>query len=237
VHRFRNIIKFLLALESELEVFEGYSIGQSWVEALGSTLMMEMPDGGVHPFQQWLLSCNINTTLSDSLLQRIWKIYRERFLANTGLIWIMSCAVDSSQTDPELLAEVDEDDQLAFLLHLFLIHVLESHSLILTQQGYVGLAPPDVAVGDVVVVFGGEGTPFVVRDMSNDFVFGRVVQGESRVELARDKIKRCLSQVLGPCYVQGIMKRELTKNEEYSKQFEWEKDQFGMSPKPTLCLV
>jgi len=101
----------------------------------------------------------------------------------------------------------------------------------------MGLAPPDTAVGDVVVAFGGDGPPFVVRDMLSDFVFGGVVWGESRVKLVRDKIKRCLSQVLGPCYVQGIMKGELTKDERYSKQFEWEKDQYGMSPKPTLCLV
>jgi hypothetical protein len=33
------------------------------------------------------------------------------------------------------------------------------------------------------------------------------------------------------------MKGELSKDEQYSKQLEWEKDQYGMSPKPTLCLV
>ena len=234
LHRLRNIIKFLLALESTFEV---HSIGQSWVEALGSTLLMEMPVRGDHPFQRWLRTRKINTTLSDSKLQRIWKVYRDRFLANTGDIWVMNCSAYSSQTHPKLLVEGDDDNQLAYVLHLFLIDVLETHSLILTQQGYVGLAPPDIAVGDVVVAFGGEGTPFVVHDMSSDFVFGRVIRGESRVELVRDKIERCLSQVLGPCYVQGIMKGELTKDEEYSKQFEWEKDQYGMSPKPTLCLV
>jgi hypothetical protein len=150
----------------------------------------------------------------------------------------MNGSAYSSQTRPELLVEVDDDnDQLAYVLHLFLINILETHSLILTQQGYLGLAPPDISVGDVVVVFGGEGTPFVVRDILSKFVFGRVSFGESGVKLVRDNIERCLSQVLGPCYVQGIMKGELTKDEEYSKQFEWEKDQYGMSPKPTLCLV
>ncbi|KAH6690804.1 hypothetical protein BKA61DRAFT_625621, partial [Leptodontidium sp. MPI-SDFR-AT-0119] len=100
----------------------------------------------------------------------------------------------------------------------------------------MGLAPPDTAVGDVVVAFGGDGPPFVVRDMLRDFVFGEVVWGESRVEIVRDKIKRRLSQILGPCYVRGIMKGELAKDERYIKQVEWEKDQYGMSPKPILCL-
>ena len=77
----------------------------------------------------------------------------------------------------------------------------------------------------------------MVRDVLSKFVFGRVSFGESGVKLVRDKIERCLSQVLGPCYVQGIMKGKLSQDEEYSKQFEWEKDQYGMSPKPTLCLV
>jgi len=237
LHRLRNIIKFLLALGS---TFGLHSIGQSWDEALGSTLMMEMPVRGNHPFQRWLRTCKINTTLSNSELQRIWRVYRNRFLSNKGDIWVMNGSAYSSQTQPELLPESDDYDhfdQLAYVLHLFLINILETHSLILTQQGYLGLAPPDISVGDVVVVFGGEGTPFVVRDILSKFVFGRVSLGESGVKLVRDNIERCLSQVLGPCYVQGIMKGELTKDEEYSKQFEWEKDQYGMSPKPTLCLV
>jgi hypothetical protein len=213
LHRLRNTFKLLLALGSTFEV---HSIGQSWVEALGSTLMMEMPVRGDHPFQLWLRTCEINTTLSDSKLQRIWKVYRDRFLANTGDIWVMNCAAYSSQTHPKLLVEGDDVEQMAYVLHLFLIDLLETHSL---------------------VVFGGEGTPLVVRDILSKFVFGRVGFGKSGVELVRDNIERCLSEVLGPCYVQGIMKGELTKDEGYSKQFEWEKDQYGMSPKPTLCLV
>jgi hypothetical protein len=241
LHRLRNIIKFLLALGS---TFGLHSIGRSWVEALGSTLMMEMPVQGNHPFQRWLRTCEINTTLSDSELQRIWMIYRNRFLSNTGDIWAMNGSAYSSQTQPKQAklsvqgrVQGDDNDQLAYVLHLFLINLLETHSLILMQQGYLGLAPPDIAIGDVVVVFGGEGTPFVVRDILSTFVFGRVSLGELGVKLVRDNIERCLSQVLGPCYVQGIMKGELSKDEEYSKQLEWEKDQYGMSPKPTLCLV
>lgn len=65
LHRLRNIIKFLLALESTFEV---HSVGQSWVEALASTLILEMPVRGDHPFQQWLRTRKINTTLSDSKL-------------------------------------------------------------------------------------------------------------------------------------------------------------------------
>jgi hypothetical protein len=198
LHRLRNIIKFLLALGSTFEV---HSIGQSWVEALGSTLMMEMPVRGVHPFQRWLRTCKINTTLSDSELQRIWMVYRNRFLSNTGDIWAMDGSSYSSQTQPKLLVQGrvqgDDDDQLAYVLHLFLINLLETHSLILTQEGYLGLAPPDISVGDVVVVFGGECTPFVVRDMSSKFVFGRVSSGESGVKLVRDNIERCLSQFWG----------------------------------------
>ena len=69
----------------------------------------------------------------------------------------------------------------------------------------MGLAPPDTAVGDVVVAFGGPGVPFVVRDVSA-LAFGGLVADGAGARLVSDEIGRNLSQFLGPCYLQGIMK-------------------------------
>jgi hypothetical protein len=43
--------------------------------------------------------------------------------------------------------------------------------------------------------------------------------------------------LLGPCYLQGIMRNELYEEEMYKEDFEWERDAMGVLPKPTLCLI
>jgi hypothetical protein len=122
------------------------------------------------------------------------------------------------------------------MLHKYLGDVLKAHRLIITVRGYMGLAPPDTAVGDVVAAFGGPGVPFVVRDTSLG-MGGKLVADGPRGRAVPDENARIVSQTLGPCYLQGIMNAEPWEEELYKTDFEWETDVLGMIPKPTLCLI
>src|ERR1700733_15020793 len=82
-------------------------------------------------------------------------------------------------------AELTHDGQLAWMLHKYLGDVLQAHRLIITERGYMGLAPPDTAVGDVVVAFGGPGVPFVVRDVPA-LVFGKLAADGANATLLPD---------------------------------------------------
>jgi hypothetical protein len=210
----RTTINFLLSLESE---YEPYPSGQAWIEALGSTLMTDKPYEHDHPFQSYLDTFQLDTSLSDNELRRIWKLYLDLLLADTCDIWTKVCSIALSRKVPNFdpFAELTHDGRLAWMLHKYLGNVLQAHRLIITGRGYIGLAPPDTAVGDVVVAFGGPGVPFVVRGVSA-LAFGGLVADEANGRLVPDVIGRNMSQLLGPCYLQGIMRAELWEQERYS---------------------
>jgi len=228
----RATMNFFLSLQSE---YEPYPSGQTWVEALGCALMTEMPYERAHPFQRYLDAYKLNTKLSDDELHRIWKLYLDLLLADAGDVWTKFCSVFLSKRKFDPYAELDHDGQLAWMLHRYLGDVLQVHRLIITSRGYMGLAPPDTDVGDIVVAFGGPGVPFVVRDTSLE-IFGKLVADDTHGHAVPDDTGRILSQLLGPCYLQGIMRQELLEEERH-KDFEWEKDSQGTIPKPTLCLI
>ena len=146
--KLRRTINFFLSLESE---HEAYPSGQAWIEALGSTLMTDMPYEQDHPFQRYLDIFQLNTSLSDNELRRIWKLYLDLLLADTGDVWtkFRSIALSRKVLHFDPFAELTHDGQLAWMLHKYLGDVLQAHRLIITERGYMGLAPPDTTVGDV----------------------------------------------------------------------------------------
>ncbi|KAF1842115.1 uncharacterized protein K460DRAFT_409538 [Cucurbitaria berberidis CBS 394.84] len=230
----RTTIISLLSLESK---YEPYPSGQTWTGALGSTLMTDMPYNHEHPFQRYLNAAHLNIRLSDSELCRIWKLYLELFLAENGAGWKEYCSVAGSAIMSRRglqfhsSGKLKHDCELVGILHSYIGDVLQAHRLVITKRGYMGLAPPDTTVGDVVVAFGGPNVPFVVRDV------GELVANGARWSVSAGGIQRNLSQLLGPCYLQGIMRTELMNEERYRKEFEWEINQLGMIPKPTLHLI
>lgn len=100
----------------------------------------------------------------------------------------------------------------------------------------MGLAPPDNDVDDVIAAFGGQGAHFAVQDTSLE-IKGKLVVDGTGTRTMSDEYGRTLSQIPGPCYLQGIMNAELWKEERYKPDFEWETDAWGTIPKPTLCLI
>ena len=93
----RTTINFFLSLESE---YEAYPSAQAWIEASGSTLMTDMPYEHDHPFQRYLDNFQLNTRLSDNELRRIWKLYLDILLADTGDVWTKFCSIALSPLRP-----------------------------------------------------------------------------------------------------------------------------------------
>jgi hypothetical protein len=61
----------------------------------------------------------------------------------------------------------DDRDRIYVLVSLVVAgnsDILQTHLFIFTETGYMDLARPDTATGDVVVVLGGPGTAVVIRD-------------------------------------------------------------------------
>jgi len=235
---FRATINFFLSLQSK---YEPYPSGQPWVEALGSTLMTDMPSEDSfddHPFQRYLDQFDLETRLSNNELQRIWKLYMDLLLADTGDVWtkLRTVALSRKVSSFDPSVEFDHDGQLVWMLHKYLSDVLHAHRLIITERGYMGLAPPDTTMGDVVVALGGPGVPFVVRETSLQIDW-KVVPDGGKGKSVPDGVWRTLSQLLGPCYLQGIMNAELWGEGKDKMDFEWEKNEWGTVPKPTLCLI
>jgi hypothetical protein len=201
----RRSMNFFLSLKSEYEPYPG---GQTWTEALGCVLMTEMPYEQAHPFQRYLDAYKLNTKLSDNDLHQIWKLYRDILLADTGDVWNFFCSVIPSKRKFDPWVELDHDGQLAWMLHKYLGDILQAHYFIITSRGYMGLAPPDTDFDDIVVAFGGPGVALVVRNASLE-ITGKLVADDTNGHAVSDNAARILSQLLGPCYLQGIMRQEL----------------------------
>ncbi len=151
-------------------------------------------------------------------------------------MWTKVRTILLSKKKFDRVVELDHDGQFAWMQHDYLGDVLQAHRLIITSRRCMGLDPPDTGVGDIVVAFGGPSVPFVVRDTSLE-LRGKLVTDNTNGHMVGDNVGRALSQLLGPCYLQGIMRNELYEEEMYKEDFEWEKDGMGTLPKPTLCLI
>lgn len=82
----------------------------------------------------------------------------------------------------------------AWLILSFMLTALNNHAIFITLQGYLGLGPALIEVGDGVAIFGGSETPFVVREIVHAGDGGRVEKDFC---------------ILGDCYLHGFMHGEL----------------------------
>lgn len=255
----RKIIKMFVALQS---AYGPYISGQKRIDALGFALLTDIPSGPNehdHPFQIYT-----SVRLTRKRLKRLWHFYLQDFISDTGTIWqvfekhFTACfeAQLSGNARPgqkfqfDLFMQLTKDEQLIWKLHEYIGDVLKRHRFILTEYHWMGLAPPDTAPGDMVVVLGGPGTAFIVRDtdlittgeivprtyesIKENMAAGKAVKHTALVSTDTDKP---VSQLLGPCYLQGIMNGELWQEERYEKLLEWETDRAGTIPRPTICLI
>jgi hypothetical protein len=91
----------------------------------------------------------------------------------------------------------------------YLTNILGSNVLFFTFDGYIGLAPKDIRAGDFVAIFNGCDYPYVVRPAG-------------RVKYKEEVIDNTL-QVVGPCYLHGIMKGEIifNRNAPHFSRLQW----------------
>lgn len=88
--------------------------------------------------------------------------------------------------------------------------VVGSHrTLFTTETGYIGLGPVLVQSGDVVVIFDGAETPFVLRKVEDDT--GDSVISNLSLEGGNAAIEQW--QLVEDCYVHGFMDNEILKSD------------------------
>ena len=138
-------------------------------------------------------------------LTAIWDCFAKHCLAPTGEVFQhVLLKTLGAKAKP-----LNEEARIAqgFLTHL--ANILVPNRLFITVDGHIGLAPRDVRGGDIVAILNGCHMPYVVRSAG-------------KVKFKEEPLKGAL-QVIGPCYLHGIMNGEIFKNRDapqFSK-LEW----------------
>jgi hypothetical protein len=126
-------------------------------------------------------------------LTAIWDCFATHCLSPTGEIFqrvlLISLGVES-----EAAYTPDAEVALGFLTYL--ANVLVPNRLFVTMDGYIGLAARNIQAGDMIAVFNGCHMPYVVRSVGKLEHEGKLVAEHGL-------------QVIGPCYVHGIMNGEI----------------------------
>ncbi|KAI0110870.1 heterokaryon incompatibility protein-domain-containing protein [Nemania sp. FL0031] len=107
------------------------------------------------------------------------------------------------------------DANIALGLLNYLANILPYDRLFVTGKGYLGRAPRDIKPGDIIAILNGCDMPYVTR------AAGKVKYKENEKTKEKDWeevlgnadfFKEGVIQVIGPCYLQGIMKGEIFTN-------------------------
>jgi hypothetical protein len=149
-------------------------------------------------------------TGSLAWLTAIWNCFATHCLSPTGEIFqrvlLKSLGAESEAAYDNLTP--DAEVALGFLTYL--ANILVPNRMFVTIDGYVGLAARNLRVGDMIAVFNGCHMPFVVRSVG-------------KLEHEGKLIAEGGLQVIGPCYVHGIMNGEIIthRNEAQFKRLKW----------------
>lgn len=117
------------------------------------------------------------------------------------------------------------DGMVAMGLLVYMANILETNRLFRTTRGYLGLAATDLRPGDFVAVFNGCDMPYVVRaagevkykDSEGGKEETKKKKGKKKKKEKKkgsgkdgmDLFKTGAVQIIGPCYLQGIMRGEI----------------------------
>ncbi|KAK7183183.1 heterokaryon incompatibility [Paraphaeosphaeria sporulosa] len=138
---------------------------------------------------------------STPWLTTIWTAFSKHYLSPTGSLYqrILLHAITGNRThlvvsnaDGDALSP---DEQLAFAFLNYIGNILISNRLSVTYEGRMGLVPGIARPGDGLALINGCHMPYVVR-------------GVKRVTYEGGVIDEAL-QVVGPCYLHGVMRGEL----------------------------
>jgi hypothetical protein len=87
-----------------------------------------------------------------------------------------------------------------------LLAIIDRHSCFITKSGYIGIGPNNAMAGDVVAIFSGAKTPFILRKVELDD------SGQATNPLTGDPDEQRW-RIVGSCYVQGLMDNEVASPE------------------------
>jgi hypothetical protein len=77
---------------------------------------------------------------------------------------------------------------------------LYDRAFFITTEGYIGIGPPTLRVGDNVFLVQGSNVPFVLRNKNE----GLMREGAQDTE-----VRPCVYSFIGDCYVHGLMEGEM----------------------------
>jgi Heterokaryon incompatibility protein (HET) len=180
-------------LDSLKVAHEKYPCGGSWRQKWPLAIATSTPRDHSHPLETLL-----EGAVTDWGLEVLWESYEAMAIDPDGEVYRAVDSLDTETIPSTFASSLSPAAQTVWNYHLYLSVVLARHMLIKTSRGFVGLAPPGVERGDVLVIFGGPSTPFVCRDVFPD---GSVMV------------------LVGPCFLQGVMEGEIYGD--LGKLFDW----------------
>lgn len=158
----------------------------------------------------------------QTLFENLWLLYLRYCMDPNGTIHKKILEIKEEITIPDdFTSEMTSEEGLTWIYHKHLAKVIQTHDIFRTKNGYFGLAPPGIKQGDLIVVLSGYRTPFVIRKAPVPSVPVEVCCRLAHTREEGDSVE--YYQVLGPCYVHGIMHGELYKDPVWQERFPWSK--------------
>ncbi|KAF2466653.1 uncharacterized protein BDR25DRAFT_395756 [Lindgomyces ingoldianus] len=152
--------------------------------------------GAEFPLVRYSMFQSLNHLEQGSLpwLTAIWDRFTAHCFAPTGEVF-QHMLLKTLGVEPRPLST---DGKIAYGFLVYLANTLVYNRLFITMEGYVGLAPRYIRGGDLVAILNGCHIPYVVRPAWE-------------VKYKDELLKGAL-QVIGPCYLHGIMNGEILTN-------------------------
>jgi hypothetical protein len=138
-------------------------------------------------------------------LTAIWREFASHCFEPTGEVF-QNVLLEALRARPRPLS-IRGRIALRFLHYLSI--VLDTYVLFTTKNGYIGFGPRDLRTGGCIAVLNGCDMPYVLKYVGK-------AQGE-------DEIYEHTFQVIGPCYLHGIMKGEIfsQRNASHFAHLKW----------------
>ncbi|KAI0802329.1 hypothetical protein GGR55DRAFT_683422 [Xylaria sp. FL0064] len=141
-------------------------------------------------------------------LTAIWKQFDAHCLSPTGEVFQqVFLETLGGKTKP-----LSTDGMIAYGFLNYVVNIFQTDRIFLTRGRYLGLAPKDIRSGDFIAVFNGLQVLYVVR-AAGEVKYKDDAQSESEdMTSDNDFFKTRALQVIGPCYLHGIMNGEIFTN-------------------------
>ena len=195
---------------------EKYLTGEDAWEALARTLVCNREDVVFDYSRDKPEEAKYEPSDPTALLSDYFPLWRHRIFSSPHPPSLDPQPPDPSESEPLLIVESFENIEYQLRVTDFCTH----RPFFITRKGYIGLGPKGTKAGDVVAVFAGSSTPYVLRPEREDFC----LVGEGPVEIGRrgmavmpnGEVKHYLLRkrqetyrLVGEAYVHGLMEGEV----------------------------